>query len=64
MITVREKDRRQRILDNLIASFALEGVEPDAEMKQLQAQWVNGEIKTALELGDKTRTHLKNKWNP
>lgn len=63
MITEIEKADRKRILDNTNASFLLEGVDPDTEMKQLQAQWVNGEIETALELGDKIRTHLKNKYN-
>lgn len=62
MITEIEKANRKRILDNTNASFSLEGVNPDAETKRLQVQWVSGEIGTVLELGDKIRTHLKNKF--
>lgn len=59
MITETEKAVRKRILDNTNASFFLEGIEPDAEMKRLQALYVTGEIATALELGKLTRSHLK-----
>ena len=52
---------RQKIIDNTNASFFLEGIEPDAEMKRLQALYVTGEIATALELGKLTRSHLKTK---
>lgn len=52
---------RQKIIDNTNASFFLEGIEPDAEMKQLQALYVTGEIASALELGKLTRSHLKTK---
>ena len=50
---------RQKIIDNTNASFFLEGIEPDAEMKRLQALYVTGKIATALELGKLTRSHLK-----
>ncbi|MDD2817146.1 MAG: hypothetical protein PHP00_15675 [Thiotrichaceae bacterium] len=50
---------RQKIIDNTNASFFLEGIEPDAEMKRLQALYVTGEIANALELGKLTRSHLK-----
>lgn len=50
---------RQKRIDNTNASFFLEGVEPDAEMKRLQALYVTGEITSALELGKLTRSHLK-----
>lgn len=50
---------RQKIIDNTNASFFLEGIEPDAEMKRLQALYVTGEIASALELGKLTRSHLK-----
>ena len=52
---------RQKIIDNTNASFFLEGIEPDAEMKRLQALYVTGEIASALELGKLTRSHLKTK---
>lgn len=52
---------RQKRIDNTNASFFLEGVEPDAEMKRLQALYVTGEIASALELGKLTRSHLKTK---
>lgn len=52
---------RQKIIDNTNASFFLEGIEPDAEMKRLQALYVTGEIANALELGKLTRSHLKTK---
>ena len=52
---------RQKIIDNTNASFFLEGIEPDAEMKRLQALYVIGEIASALELGKLTRSHLKTK---
>lgn len=52
---------RQKIIDNTNASFFLEGIEPDAEMKRLQALYVTGEIANALELGKLTRLHLKTK---
>ena len=52
---------RQKIIDNTNASFFLEGIEPDAEMKRLQALYVTGEIANALELGKFTRSHLKTK---
>jgi uncharacterized protein (UPF0371 family) len=52
---------RQKIIDNTNASFFLEGIEPDAEMKRLQALYVTGEIVSALELGKLTRSHLKTK---
>lgn len=52
---------RQKIIDNTNASFLLEGIEPDAEMKRLQALYVTGEIASALELGKLTRSHLKTK---
>jgi hypothetical protein len=52
---------RQKIIDNTNASFFLEGIEPDAEMKRLQAMYVAGEITSALELGKLTRSHLKTK---
>ena len=52
---------RQKIIDNTNASFFLEGIEPDAEMKRLQALYVTGEITSALELGKLTRSHLKTK---
>lgn len=61
MITKIEKADRKRILDNINASFFLEGIEPDAEMKRLQALYVTGEIASALELGKLTRSHLKTK---
>lgn len=50
---------RQKRIDNTNASFFLEGIEPDAEMKRLQALYVTGEISNALELGKLTRTYLK-----
>ena len=52
---------RQKIIDNTNVSFFLEGIEPDAEMKRLQALYVTGEIASALELGKLTRSHLKTK---
>ena len=52
---------RQKRIDNTNASFFLEGIEPDAEMKRLQALYVTGEIASALELGKLTRSHLKTK---
>lgn len=52
---------RQKIIDNTNASFFLEGIEPDAEMKRLQALYITGEIASALELGKLTRSHLKTK---
>ena len=52
---------RQKIIDNTNASCFLEGIEPDAEMKRLQALYVTGEIASALELGKLTRSHLKTK---
>ena len=52
---------RQKIIDNTNASFFLEGIEPDAEMKRLQALYVTGEIASALELGKLTRSQLKTK---
>ncbi|MFB6408381.1 hypothetical protein ACEXF2_019910 [Acinetobacter baumannii] len=52
---------RQKIIDNTNASFFLEGIEPDAEMKRLQALYVLGEISSALELGKLTRSYLKTK---
>ena len=52
---------RQKIIDNTNASFFLEGIEPDTEMKRLQALYVTGEIASALELGKLTRSHLKTK---
>lgn len=52
---------RQKLIDNTNASFFLEGIEPDAEMKRLQALYVTGEIGNALELGKLTRSHLKTK---
>lgn len=52
---------RQKIIDNTNASFFLDGIEPDAEMKRLQALYVTGEIASALELGKLTRSHLKTK---
>ena len=61
MITATERVDRQRIVDNTNASFFLEGIEPDAEMKRLQALYVTGEIASALELGKLTRSHLKTK---
>ena len=54
---------RQKIIDNTNASFFLEGIEPDAEMKRLQALYVTGEITSALELGKLTRSHLQIKTN-
>ncbi len=61
MITEIEKADRKRLLDNTNASFFLEGIEPDAEMKRLQALYVTGEISNAFELGKLTRSHIKTK---
>lgn len=52
---------RQKIIDNTNASFFLEGIEPDTEMKRLQALYILGEISSALELGKLTRSYLKTK---
>lgn len=51
--------QRQKLIDNTNASFALEGIEPDTEMKRLQDLYITGEIVSALELGELTRSYLK-----
>lgn len=53
------QEERQKLIDNTNASFALEGIEPDAEMKRLQALFITGEIANTLELGKLTRSHLE-----
>lgn len=53
------KVERQKLIDNTNASFFLEGIEPDAEMMQLQALYVTGEIANAFDLGKLMRSHLK-----
>jgi len=54
---------RAQIVANVRASFALEGIEPDDEMKALEERYINGEIVDAKELGELTRAHLRKKYN-
>lgn len=54
---------RAQIIANVRASFALEGIEPDEEMKALEERYIHGDFADAEELGELTRVHLRQKYN-
>jgi polyhydroxyalkanoate synthesis regulator phasin len=62
-ISSDEKARRSQIIANVRASFSLEGIEPDSEMKALDERYMNGEFADAHELGEVTRAYLRKKYN-
>jgi hypothetical protein len=61
-ISDEEKARRTIIISNVRASFALEGIEPDEEMKALEERYIHGEFADAKELDELTRAHLRKKY--
>lgn len=61
VLSQAEKAIRKQLIDNTNASFALEGIEADQEMKALQQQYIDGEIENTQILGERTRKYLKNR---
>lgn len=54
---------RAQIVANVRASFALEGIQPDEEMKALEQRYINGQIADANDLGELMRAHLRQIYN-
>jgi hypothetical protein len=61
-ISDEEKAKRSFVIRNVRASFALEGIVPDEEMKALEERYIHGEFADAKELDELTRTHLRKKY--